>query len=347
MAGTELGWTEQTLGATLTTMRIGGEVRYLSRPQDAEGLQRDLQRAREMGLSVRVLGGGSNVILPDTGFAGLLIIPAFQQCEIFTPERPYTEEPQKVSERYRQDDASRLHLADPVPATGVPRYVRVGVGVPWGKVVSWSLAQGLLGLHWYARIPCNVGGAVVNNIHGEKHLLSEVIQEVRVQTTAGERVYLPSELAFGYDKSRFLMHRDEVVTEVTFRLWEGEPVQSKQAQEQYLQWTRAKVAAQPPGASCGSTFQNFSEEAVGAGKPVAAAWYIERAGCMGWREGEMEISPQHANFLMNTGAGTQQDAVRLIERVRHAVFEKYGLTLEPELECMQPDGASHQWERYG
>lgn len=316
---------------------------FVSKPKTGEELEADIAEAEARGLPWRVLGGGSNVLLPDAGFAGVIMIPAVKHLE-WVGEAHFSETPLATSDtRYQAAGEGYLRLEEQAVAGGEPAWVRMGAGVPWGQAVSWSLNQELTGLHWYARIPCAVGGAVYNNIHGEKHFLAEVIQEVvSYRPGSGWVRRLPSELRLGYDSSVFHAEKQEVIWEVCFKLERVSKEAAEAARSQYIAWTKAKVTAQPSGANCGSTFQNVPADQAQEGR-VSAGWYIEHAGCMGWEEGALQVSSIHANFFTNRGGGTQSQVIRLMERVREAVHARFGIWLVPEVECMEPDGSIRNW----
>lgn len=334
-------WQSGVLGKDLTSIKIGGPIRWVSRPHTKEELEADCQNAKAENLPCWVLGAGSNLILPDEGFDGLLIIPANKATEGVDgafEEAPYTE----AMARYSKERG--MELPHHEVEAGEPAWFRLGAGVPWGQAVSWTLNQQAVGLHWYARIPCTVGGAAYNNIHGENHFVSEVIQEVTsFSMEHGWRTWKPSELGFAYDYSTFHAHKNDIIWDVTFKLEHVSKESAEAARTQYIAWTKAKVSAQPAGANCGSVFQNLEPSQVGPGKPLGAGWYIEEAGCKGWREGDMEVSPTHANFMSNLGNGTQGQVIALMQRVRQAVRDKFGVLLVPEVEVRQANGETYAW----
>lgn len=341
-------WQPSVLGSSLTAMKVGGPVDWVSRPATQEELEADLRQAGEEGLPVRILGGGSNVLLPDVGLSGLVIIPSSKTREVLSnpsyPEQPITSEDVRYTRETNRADV--LHLQTPEQATGELTWVRLGAGLPWGQAVLWTLEQQLTGLQWYARIPCNVGGALYNNIHGEKHFLSEVVQEITSYTTKGEwQRRLPSQLDFFYDHSIFHELPNEVIWEGVFRLERVSEAEAAAARTQYLDWTKHKTTVQPSGANCGSVFQNLTateQEKAGA-ESAAAGWYVEQVGAKGWTEGDMQVFPGHANFIVNQGNGTQADFRILVQRIREAVNNQFGIWLTPEVECIEPDGSSVTW----
>jgi UDP-N-acetylmuramate dehydrogenase len=348
-------WKTDKTGKDLTSMKVGGPVRYFSQPTTLEDLREDIKLARAEKLPVFCLGAGSNLIISDKGFGGLIIHPSFKQMRVLTPaeEAMYEvylfdlEHVSPVKPRYAKikkegvlelvhQDGSDLESA---------ALVEIGAGVPWGQAVMWALRENLAGLHWYARIPCQVGGAVFNNIHGEKHLLSEVVCAVYAlnMETGEEESFGPVELDFGYDYSRF-HEQGSVITRVIFALQRMSPDASAE-KKLYMDWTSAKAKVQPAGPNCGSVFQNITPEQASEANqtPLAGGWYVEEAGLRGQSEGGMQVYPTHGNFIINTGDATQADFIKLVQRIRTEVKEKFGVTLELEAECIDEQGKRLVW----
>lgn len=341
-------WRSAVAGAALTSMKVGGDVAYLAQPSSLEEVQTTLHLARELALPVRFWGGGSNVLLPDKGLQVVLLQPLARQKEVNLAEVEAPEYSRR-NDRYGSGAAGFLQLHDDnFDLSNVSwRKVRLGAGVPWGQAVAWSLQQQMWGLHYFARIPCWVGGAVYNNIHSGQHLLSQFIESVTViDTEQGELQEIShKDMVFGYDYSILHEQPKWCVWEVALRLPYVSARQAAAAQAQYLAWTKAKTEVQPSGPNAGSTFQNLtSAQAASVGQiQVAAAWYIDQAGLKGKQVGGMQVYPGHANFICNLGQGTQADFIDLVTQIQTAVHALFGLWLQPEVECWDEFGNPHRW----
>jgi len=326
----------------LTTMKCGGTVRYFAQPKTLEELHEALTEAKSLGL-VSILGGGSNRIFPDDEFPGVVIQPLL--TEITLVELPELSNV-RAEGRYLAEGEQFLRLQEGQIASGEKRGVEMGAGVPWGQAVTWSISHNLAGLEHYARIPCRVGGAVYNNIHAAQHLLSEQIAGVWALNpeTLEEVFYTGEDLAFGYDQSRFHTS-NEIITKVVFALTEVSAEISKNNLSQYLAWTAEKGRVQPTGPNSGSVFQNLRpEEAAAIGETaLAAGWYVDQCGFKGESVGGMQVYPGHGNFIVNTGGGTQADFIALVIKIRAAVYARWGLNLQPEVQCLQADGKDFAW----
>ncbi len=350
-------WQPEFAGAQLTSIKIGGPIKYFTKITDGAQVEESLAAAQEMNLPVRLVAGGSNLILPDKGFHGLIMQIRLNEKEILSEEATtqYAEaikewELQKpVQERYAPEESGEFLQLAPSAVTesqGELRLVRLGGGVPWGQAVIWTLDQGAAGLQWYARIPCHIAGAVVNNIHGEKHFLSEVVVAVHVwdKVLGKERVLTHKDLEFGYDTSLLHKNHDFIVLAVIFGLRAEDPARVASYRKHYIDWTKEKNRVQPHEPNSGSVFQNFDHSQVGDGAAVSAAWYIDKSGMKGKEWGDLQIYSGHANFIINHGGGTQQDFIELVKEIRATVFERFHLWLKPEVECMDTTGQRLIWE---
>jgi len=342
----------------LISIRIGGPARFFAQPKTLPEIIEALEQADRQSLPVKIIGGGSNLVMADDGFGGILIQPSLRALRLLEKEEygQYQEALAQLKKsgteaRYRTEGGENfLHLEDRGPEIGLqePVLVEMDAAVAWGQAVMWSLQRKLAGLHWFARIPCQVGGATYNNIHAERHFLSEFICAVRVidRATKEERFITAGDLEFGYDYSRF--HREPaIITSVIMALQPVSAEEAKTCQAQYLEWTAQKNTIQPKEPNCGSVFKNVTvAEATRIGQEwLAAGWYIDQAGLKGFRIGGLQVYPGHANFIINDGTGTQSDFIQLLTHIRQAVFEQFGTMLEPEVECCNYEGVSYTWPK--
>ncbi|MBC7339792.1 MAG: UDP-N-acetylmuramate dehydrogenase [Firmicutes bacterium] len=185
---------------------------------------------------------------------------------------------------------------------------------------------GWSGLEFAAGIPGTLGGAVAMNAGAHGACLADVLERVTVLGDSGPLTLGRDEAGFAYRDSR--VRREKlVVTEAVLRL---RPTSPAQAEERIRQVLRVRAESQPRGVpSAGSFFRNPPRMAAGA--------LIEQAGCKGMRVGGAEVSPVHANFLVNRGGASARDVLTLAARVRERVAERFGIWLEPEVEVVGED----------
>lgn len=181
--------------------------------------------------------------------------------------------------------------------------------------------QGLTGLEFAGGIPGTVGGAVYMNAGAHGSDVSRILQRAEVLLPDGELVTLQNEdLAYAYRHS-ILQTSPGIVTEAEFRLRYGDRKEIAAAMAAYKD---RRLRTQPLQLACaGSVFRNPEGH--------HAAKLIEEAGLKGLRVGGAEVSPLHANFIVNTGQATAYDVLTLIEQVKETVRTRFGVTLVPEV----------------
>ena len=214
-----------------------------------------------------------------------------------------------------------------ISATGILRnleridayLVRAGSGVPCTQLARQCIRWGLGPSEFFAGIPGTVGGALTMNAGAHGGETWERVESVRTIDRAGEiHLRSPAEYSVGYRS--VTGPSNEWFLEATFRFEPGVTA-SMDAMKQMLE---RRKATQPLGLpSCGSVFRNPPGD--------HAARLIEAAGLKGYRIGGAEVSPKHANFIINTGDATATDIEELIEHVRQTVIEQHGVELKHEV----------------
>ena len=197
--------------------------------------------------------------------------------------------------------------------------VRAGSGVPCTQLARQCIRWGLGPSEFFAGIPGTVGGALTMNAGAHGGETWERVESVRTIDRAGEiHQRSPAEYTVGY--RNVTGPANEWFLEATFRFEPGATA-SMDAMKQMLE---RRKATQPLGLpSCGSVFRNPPGD--------HAARLIEAAGLKGYRIGGAEVSPKHANFIINTGDATATDIEELIEHVRQTVIEQHGVELQHEV----------------
>jgi len=337
--------------ASYTTLHCGGPAAHLAECDDVDALRGALAWARERDLPTFVLGGGSNVVVSDSGVSGLVV-------------------------RY----LDRSYEARP---DGDAVVVRAGGGLGWDALVARTVEAGLAGLECLSGIPGLVGAAPMQNVGAYGQEVAEVISAVEVveRATGGVQILDPAECGFAYRHSRFKADwRDRfVVTAVGFRLRPGPPAPlrygelSRRALDAFgdrppslaevrdlvLSIRRSKgMVLDPTDAdtrSAGSFFTNpivddgelprLREVAAGLGidpasmpgypagegrTKLSAAWLIQRSGFdKGEQHGGAGLSSKHVLAIVHRGGGAAA-VVALAERVQEGVRRVWGVELSPE-----------------
>jgi len=283
------------LGA-LTTFRVGGPADWLLRAQNAAEVRAALAAARADGLPVTMLGGGSNVLVSDTGVRGLVI---------------------------RMHGGEARAVSDSI--------VRADGGLTINGLVRWTINRGVSGLEAWAGTPGTVGGAIYGNAHFKGRLISELVEAVDLVTRDGEECRVTTAgMEFGYDRSR-LQRTGEIVLSADSKTGLGEPSILRQTARESLAYRKH---TQPlDAASAGCIFQNPDPavDRVPDGIPLSAGALVDRAGLKGARVGAARVSPTHGNFIVNEGTATAAEIRELIEQCRSGVRERFGVELRDEI----------------
>jgi UDP-N-acetylmuramate dehydrogenase len=186
--------------------------------------------------------------------------------------------------------------------------------------------QGIAGLAWAATVPGTLGGAIFGNAGAHGSDMAQHLHSVQAFTQENIVVELAlADLQMGYRTSRFKQNPQEFVILSAQLLLPVGSAEQIQAQISHFQEYRKRT--QPPGATMGSMFKNPPGDYAGR--------LIEAAGLKGYRVGDAEISPVHANFFVNHGTAKTSDIQTLINQARQAVFEKFGVQLQLEIEIWQ------------
>ena len=348
-------WQQKVDLSTFSTMKTRAMADYVAKVRSELQLEESTRFAKENALPIHILGAGSDVIFSDQGLRGVLIQPFLSEKKIVSlEEEMYRDGLSELAKgrgvlpRYSTEKNQQfLQLENDLFGQGEPEILlEFGAGLPWGAAVAFSLQHNALGLHWFARIPCTVGGAAYNNIHAGKHFFSDCIVGVRAYNYEEGvfTLYTPSQLQFGYDYSVFHTNAD-IITSVVVALTQVDEATKEHAQQLFRDWTKEKARVQPAGANSGSVFKNISQDQqteIGTSM-AAAAWYIDQCGLKGRQIGGMHVFPGHANFIINTGTGSQADFIELVRIIRETVFARFGIWLEPEVECWDERGKKIQW----
>lgn len=198
-----------------------------------------------------------------------------------------------------------------------------GAGASLAQLVNVALKAGLSGLEPCVGIPGTLGGAVSMNAGTRREWIGERVRDVVVlRPGEGMHRYGGGEIEWGYRSTS--LPTSEIILEATLSL---EPSTSQAIAENMESRLALRRERQPLGApSCGSVFRNPPDHSVGA--------LIESCGLKGVSCGGAQISPEHANFIVNRGGATATDVITLIARAHDAVLERYGIDLACEVKLL-------------
>jgi len=299
-AGTSISIQPDARMDLYSTFRVGGPADFLVRAGDEREIALALDWAKTQELPITVFGGGSNMLVADRGVRGLVL----------------------VVRRPGRDLASELKVIDEDADT-------VTVTVPAAAPLTWlgreASRRGWAGLTWAVGLPGNVGGATVNNAGAHGTEFKDALVNLRVTDESGlitlrDRNWLAPEYRMTRLKASGNPKR-EVVVDVTLHLPRGDEAELRADAEGHAEY---RHSTQPTGKCAGSIFKNPPGDYSGR--------LIEALGLKGTRIGGAQVSPIHANFIVNEDRATAAEIIALIELVQARVSAAEGIQLQTEIE---------------
>ncbi|MAV90104.1 MAG: UDP-N-acetylenolpyruvoylglucosamine reductase [Bdellovibrionaceae bacterium] len=289
-----MNWQSQVSLASKTWWKIGGEAEFYFEPSSFDEFKTSYLEALKKSLAVTVLGGGTNVLVSDDGIQGLVISTAkLNQLKVFEEEGQL--------------------------------FLEAEAGVPKSDLVKEFLKRKLDPALFLCGLPGDVGGGVVMNAGVSENIVprefGEIVRSVEVLKPDGElKTYSHDDLNWVYRKS---LGWEPGLVYKALLSWPLE--ENLEVMNSVRQATRRRLERQPlTQPSCGSTFKNPK------GSDSAGA-LIEKAGLKGYQVGQAQVSPKHANFIVNLGGAKAQDVHQIIQHIQKTVFDQFGIELEREV----------------
>lgn len=297
-----------------TTFRIGGPAEFFFAARTPDLLASALRAGHELGVPCFLLGGGSNLLVSDAGFHGLVVQNACEAVEF---------------------DGAVAH---------------VEAGADYLAFIERCRDQRLAGLAYAAGIPGSVGGAVYGNAGCYGQDIGSRIVECTVCTPDGARVEtLPAAwFEFAYRDSR-LKREPRALLSCLVRLEPGDPAAIQREMDEKLEIRRVKHPQWRVEPTAGSYFKNLPPGFQVPGLPhspgthrIAAGALLDACDCRGLREGDALVFPKHANIIVNAGHATARDVLALAEAMKARVRDRFGVELEEEVMFLgeRPDPAA-------
>lgn len=294
-----------------TSFQIGGPAKFFYSAQSKQDLIKALETVKKFSLPVFILGGGSNLLVSDKGFNGLVI------------------KTNNVGLKHSQGK------------------ILVESGTNLGQLIVFSLRHNLTGLEWGSGIPGTIGGAIKGNAGAFGGDISKSIRSVEVLDLNNMQIKTLSnrECEFGYRESVFKKNPDLIILSAEIELESGDKKKSQEIIKQYLM---VRKSGHPVFPSAGCVFKNkkveaenkeiferFSESEQFSKKgALPAGVLIDQSGLRGKQIGGAQISDQHANFIFNINNAKADDVFKLIRLAQKSVKEKYGIDLELEIQLL-------------
>jgi len=336
-----------------TTFKIGGPAKYFCLVKSNDEIEKALEFAEKNKLKIFVLGGGSNLLISDRGFDGLVLRIA--NCEL------------RIANKNIQYPISNIQYSKIV----------CDAGVPLVKLANESIKGNLTGLEWAAGIPGTVGGAIAGNAGANGKCMADVVRDIEILDIGywilgnppnpllqkGNKI-IPSlskrtreisgleirklnnkECEFSYRDSVFKREKKYIILSAVLKLKEGNREESKKTISEILKSRKEKQPLEYP--SAGSIFKNPAVDDehfkklikkypelknIVKDNIVPAGWLIEKAGLKGKKIGGAMVSEKHCNFIVNFNNAKAEDVVILISLIKQKIRTYFGIQLKEEIE---------------
>ena len=292
--------------ARYTRFGIGGPADIYAETADESVFSTAFSYARTTGLPILVIGDGTNLIVSDQGFRGIVL--RFRACAL----------------------------------TARNGFVSADSGATLQSLVDFANAHGLKGLETLAGIPGSVGAAVYGNAGAYGHSISERVNWVRFFNGAGIRQIDNAACEFHYRESVFKRHKDWIIFSTGLTLESADSAELTATSAGIVKIRNEKF---PVTMKCaGSIFKNqiashlptdvvaqVPANVIREGK-IPSAWFLEQVGAKGLQRGDIHVAAYHANLIYNAGNGTAADLCALIADLKSRVQSKFGFVLEEEVQ---------------
>jgi len=315
-----------------TTIGVGGPARRFVTANTSEQLVEGIRLCKSFDVPFFILGWGSNLIISDSGFPGLVIQNRAQSWKIVTDDSSKKNQAKTqprltpVGDKYYQADDLEYSEEDDPPAL-----VQIDSGAKIDPLIKTLLQNSITGLQWFSGIPATVGGAIYMNMHGGYHYFGDLVVKAALISDGDIKEVARDYFRFDYDWS-ILHETKEPILWAQLLLRKGDV---ERARVTAREWARRK-SLQPQN-SAGCVFRNLTEEEQSKlNLPTPSIGYVvdQLLKLKGERRGDAIISPRHAAFIENLGNARATDVKILIDVMREKAKAGLGLDLKLEVEFM-------------
>jgi UDP-N-acetylmuramate dehydrogenase len=289
-----------------TRFGIGGPAELYLEAATQTAFCAALRIAQSSGAGYSVIGSGTNLIVSDQGYDGIVL--------------------RFTANRISNDGGT----------------ITAEAGAELQTLVDYSIDHGLRGLETMTGIPGSVGAAIYGNAGAYGHSIDERVHRVRFVDGDAFCDFTAAECHFRYRESIFKEHKDWIILSVDLALTPAPAAELREIADGIL---KVRLAKYPPEMKCaGSIFKNLilaelpesvrrqiPERVVREGK-APSAYFLEQVGAKGMRSGGIQVADYHANLIFNAGGGTARELCELIGELKSRVREQFGLELEEEVQ---------------
>lgn len=291
-----------------TSLHIGGPADFFCVAYSADDIAEAIAFSSQRSLPFIIIGSGTNLLVSDAGMPGVVIKNATGAKGAIQIA------PGPASGGYQNS----------LEGSDVSAFVSVGSGMSFSHLATELVDRGFAGLEWAVGIPGTVGGAIAGNAGAHGGEVSHCLRFVEVLEKDGGRKQITREdMLFSYRSSPWKSGREGERRPIVGAEFEFRRDSAEHLRETARTYLAGRRSIQPGGWSAGSVFRNPPGFAAGA--------LIEQCGLKGFRIGGAEISPVHANFIVNTGKASASDVLALIELCQEKVSLSFGIELSLEI----------------
>jgi UDP-N-acetylmuramate dehydrogenase len=302
--------------ASHTTLKIGGQASLFVIASEEKEFKNAIKLSKMFKVDFLIMGGGSNLLVHDEGYKGLVIKNTIQGVEI------------------------------------VNGLIRVKSGTILQNLIDYLIRNGFSGMERMAGIPGTVGGAIYGNAGAYGQTISDNLIRIKILEEGKIRWFSKQACKFGYRESIFKKN-DLIILEAEFKFKRGVSSKLKKATKEII---RLRSQKYPKGMLCpGSFFKNVLAKKVSRKtlkeipkekiifNKIPAGYLLSRVGARGKRKGDIEIADYHGNLFFNKGEGKASDFYYLAKLYRDKVGKKFGIKLEPEVQLI---GFAKKYEKF-
>lgn len=289
--------------AELTTLGVGGQAKFLVEAKSMGETEEAIAWAKAKKLDWMVIGEGSNLLVSDSGYTGLVIVNQIDFIERKSP------------------------------------YLAVGAGTNLNRLVDYANSAGLAGMECLAGIPGSVGGAV----YGNAGAYGQIVSDHLVKVATLRRIRLKSDCRFEYRESAFKANGEVIVAvEFQLPAGYAAALAAKSAEIRRLRQKKYPPGLKCPGSFFKNLLvknlparvkRMIPSDKVREGK-IPAGYLLEQVGAKGMKLGGARVADHHGNLIYNAGGATANQIWRLAQSLQVKVRTKFGIVLEPEVQLM-------------
>lgn len=296
-----------------TSFKIGGPADFFITANNIQEIREVVNIAKENNLPLKVVGNGTNLLVKDNGFRGIILKTNLQEIKITK-----TKNKDEINTKYKINEMeSSINCKEEY-------IVNVQSGMALGKLAQKLLKNEIGGFEFASGIPGTIGGAIKMNAGAYGGEFKDIVQDVTYLNKQNDIIVIQNfECDFSYRHSLF-SNKDYIILGCNLKLYKDTKENIKNKLDENLQSRREKQPIEYP--SAGSTFKR--------GEDFITAKLIDECGLKGYTIGGAQVSEKHAGFIINKNNATAEDVISLIKHVTEIVYEKTGKKINLEIEII-------------